>query len=77
MANKDFKGESETLGAVLVLRYKRIELGNSFDIFHRKLINYAIKEINKSEDVMMIIQYLKDPKSLFDFKNKPKDLTIE
>ena len=43
--------------------------------FAKKLINYAIKETKNAEDMLMLIQDLKDPKSLFDFKNNPKDLT--
>ena len=60
-----------------MLSYEKVDLKNYFKVFHEKLINYDIKEINNSEDILMIIQYLKDPKSLFDHKNKPKDLTTE
>ena len=45
--------------------------------FCEKLINYAIKEINNDEDVLMLIQDLKDPKYLFDSKNNTNDLSTE
>ena len=61
-------------GSVLVLRYLRVDPKRSFDIFPKKLINYDIKENNNSEDVLMLIQEMKDPKSMFNFKNKIKDL---
>ena len=76
-ANTYFKGEIETFGAVLALRYGRVDLKNYFDVFHEKLINYTIKEINNAEVVLMLIQDLMYPKSLVYFKNKPNDPTIE
>ena len=60
-----------------MLRYERVDLKNYFGVFHKKLINYSNKEINNAEGVLMIIQDLKDPKSLFDFRNKTKDLNTD
>ena len=76
-ANTYFRGEIETFGAVLTLRYERVDLNKSFKVFRKRLINYAIKEIKNSEDIMMLIQDLKYPKSLLSFNNKTKDLTLE
>ena len=57
---------------MLTLRYERVDLNKSFSVFRKKLINYAIKEIKNSEDIMMLIQDLKYPKSLVGFNNKKK-----
>ena len=65
-ANKYFKGEINTLGPVLTLRYNKVDLIKSFYVFRNKLINYASKEITNAEDVMMLIQDLKEPESFFD-----------
>ena len=54
---------------VLTLRYNKVDLNKSSDIFREKLINYTIKEIKNSGDVLMLIQDLKDPKSFFDYNN--------
>ena len=54
-----------------------IDPNKYFDVLHKTIVTHTIKEIKNSEDVLIIIQDLKDPKSLFDFKNKPKYLTTE
>ena len=77
MYNKDFKGQTATFGSVVLLRYKRVDLKKSFDIFCEKLYNYDIKEVKDAEYVLIIIQNLNDPKYLLDFKNKTNDLTTE
>ena len=63
MSNKYFKGEIETFGVVLVLRYLRVYQKRSVDILRKKQIDYDIKEINYSEDVLMLIKKMKDPKT--------------
>ena len=77
MANNYFKGKIDTFEAVLVLRYEKIDLNNYFNVFCKKLINYAITEINNAEDFLIIIQDLKEPKSSFRYNNNTKDLTTE
>ena len=72
MSNKYFKGEIETFWVVLVLRYLRVYQKRSVDILRKKQIDYDIKEINYSEDVLMLIKKMKDPKTMLDFKNKLK-----
>ena len=62
MTNKSFKGEIKTFGVVLILRYEKIDLSNYFDVFYKKRINYTSKEVKNAEDVLMLVQYLKDPK---------------
>ena len=57
------------------MRYRKVGLKKSFDIFCEKLINSAIEEKNNAEDVLMLIQDLKDTRSFFDYKSNPKNLT--
>ena len=52
-------------GEVLILKYNKVDLKNSFGVCNKKLINYSIKEINNSEGVLMLIQDLKYPNSLY------------
>ena len=71
--SKDSKREVDMFGSMLVLRYLRVDPKRSFDIFPKKIIDYDIKDINNSEDVLMLMQYLKYPKSMFNFKKKLND----
>ena len=59
---------------MLTLIYNNVDLNKLFDIFQENLINYAIKELKNSEDVLMLIQDLKDPTNFFETNNKKKDL---
>ena len=76
-ANKYYKGEIETFVVVLAFRYEKLELKKSFDVFIDNLINYMIKELNNSEDVIVIIQDLVDPKAYFDANNKSKNIVLD
>ena len=67
--NKDYKGEVKIFGAVLVLRYKKVEIRNSFDVFRAKLINYTIKDLTNNEYFLLLIQDLVDTNTSFDSKN--------
>ena len=51
---------------MLELRYEKVDLKNSFKQNCEKLITCTIKELKKTEDIMMLFQYLKDPKYVFD-----------
>ena len=62
---------------VLALIYKKVDLNKYFDVFSRKLIRFAIKEIKNAEDVLMLIQDLKDPEYFSNYNYKPTDLTTE
>ena len=57
------------------MRYYKVELKKLFDVLRENLINYEIKELKNSEDVLMLIQELKDPTYFFGTNNKPKDIT--
>ena len=59
---------------MLTLIYKNVDLNKLFDVFRENMINYAIKELKKAEDVLMLIQDLKDPDYFFETNNKQKDL---
>ena len=57
------------------MRYEKVDLNSSFDVFRYNLINYTIKELKNSEDVIMLIQDLLYHKAYFDANNEPNDLT--
>ena len=61
---------------VLTLRYNKVDLNKSSDIFREKLINYTIKELNNTEEFLMLVHELKGLNPFFDYKNKPKDLNV-
>ena len=48
--NKDYKGEIDALGAVLALKYEKLELNKSFDVFREKNISYTVNELNIAKD---------------------------
>ena len=64
-----YKGEIESLGYVLALKYEKVELDKSFDVFREELINYTIKELNNSEDVLVLVQDTEDQKASSETKN--------
>ena len=39
-----------------------------------KIINYTIKYLKNTEDVLVLVQEMEDTKDSFDTKNEPKDL---
>ena len=55
-------------GVLLAFKYANIELKKSFDVFRENLINYSIKELNNSKDVLVLVQYTEYPKAYFDTK---------
>ena len=57
------------------MRYGKVDLKKSFNVFRKKLINYAIKEIKNAEGSLMFIQDLKDTKYFVNNKNNQKDPT--
>ena len=59
------------------LSYEKVELKKSFNVFHRKLINYTNKDLKNTEEVLILIQYQKGPKSFFNYKNNPKELAAD
>ena len=63
------------LGALIAIRYKKVELKNYFGVFQEKSINYTIIELKNGEDVLVLIQDLVVPKYSFEANNEPKDLT--
>ena len=67
--SKYYKGEIEAFGAVITLKYEKVELKKSFDMFRKKLINYTIKELKNTKDILVLVQGMEDPKASFDTKN--------
>ena len=72
---KDFKGETPELNAVLGLITERLDQGVTFEKFQDVLKNYVLKNFHKSEDIVEIVINLKYPCTNFETKNMPKDLT--
>ena len=69
ITNKYYKGEIESFGAVLALKHDKVELKKSFYVFREKLINYTIKYLENSEDVIVLLQDMEDPKDYYKTKN--------
>ena len=63
--NKDCKGDTKTFRSVLAFRYKKVDLNQYFDVFQKKVTNYTIKQLKKTEDVLMIIKYPATPRILW------------
>ena len=59
---------------MIALNYEKVELKKSFDVFREILIDYAIKYLNNTKDVLVLVQDMWDQKAYFDAKNEPKDL---
>ena len=73
--NRDFSGETLELDVVLGITSERLNKGASFDIFHEKLGYYVLKNLPKTEDVIILVSALQDPLSPMDdphdsFKSK-------
>ena len=64
----------EAFGAFLALKYEKVELKKSFDVFREKPINYTIKYLKNYEYVLVLVQDTKYPKASFDTKNEPTQL---
>jgi len=72
---KGFVGETPELVAVLTLLSEKVEKGVMFDVFQKKLKNYAIKNFNKKEDISILIANLEDPLKDFETNNAPMNLS--
>ena len=75
MEQKDFKGETPELNAVLGLITKRLDQSVTFEKFQDVLKNYVLKNFHKAEDIVEMVTNLKDPFPNFETKHMPKDLT--
>ena len=72
---KDFKGETPKINAVLDLINKRLDQGVTVNKFQDILKNYALTNFRKAEDIVETITDLKDPVTNFDTKHMPDDQT--
>ena len=75
MEQKDFKGETPELNAVLRLITEILDQGFTFEKFQDVLKNYVLKNFHKAEDIVEMVTNLKDPCTNFETKHMPKDLT--
>ena len=67
---KDFKGETPELNAILGLITKRLDQGITFEKFQD-----VQKNFRKAEDIVEVITDLNDPVTNFYTKHMPDDLT--
>ena len=72
--NKYYKETIGAFRAMIALKYEKVELNKSFDVFRGKVFKYTIRELKNDKDVLVLVQDMEDPKDSFDTKNKPKDL---
>ena len=56
--------------------YKKVDLKKSFDVFQENIIDYAIKELDNTKYVIMLIQTLVDTKSSLGANNEPNEPTL-
>ena len=75
LEQKEFKGETTELNAVLGLITERLDQGVTFEKFQDVLKNYVVKNFHKAEDIVEMVTNLKDPSTNFKTKHMPKDLT--
>ena len=52
-----------------MLKYEKVELKKSFDVFRETLINYTVKKLNDSEEVLVLVKDMEDTKYSFNTKN--------
>ena len=53
--NRCFAGETLGIYAVMVLMSERLNKGTSFEKFQEKLANYFLKNLSKTENVIILI----------------------
>ena len=53
---------------LLALKYEKVELKRSFDVFREILINYNTKKLKNSKNPMVLVQDMRYPKASFDTK---------
>ena len=51
---------------MLALKYEKVELKESFDVFREMIINYTVKELKNDRDVLVLLQDMEYPKSYLD-----------
>ena len=72
---KDFKGKTLKLNAVLGLITERLDQGVTFNKFQDVLKNYVLKKFHKAKDIVEMVTDLNDPFPNFENKHMPKKLT--
>ena len=72
---KDFKGETPELNAVLGIITESLDQGVTFEKFQEVLKKYVLNNFHKAEDIVKMVTNLKDLFLNFETKHMPKDLT--
>ena len=72
---KNFTGETPELNAVLSLVSERVDKGAPFERYQELLKIYVLKNFNRGEDVLPIVTDITDPKTDFETKYMPSDLS--
>ena len=75
MEQRDFKGETPKISAVLGLISERLDQRVTFYKFEDVLKNYVLNNFRKAEEILEIITDLNDPVTNFNTKHMPDDLT--
>jgi hypothetical protein len=76
-ANRNFEGAEPGVGAVLGLRYEKIDKKVTFEIFREKMSNYIERTMKYGDDVACIIKSYEDPLESFETNNMPSELSEE
>ena len=74
---KNYEGNIPEIGAILALKYEKLDKKAQFQTFIEKALNYAISNYKDGGDIAPLLQDLVDPLPEFERKRKPKSLTDE
>ena len=74
---RNFAGETPELDAVIGLLSEKLDKGVTLEQLQEKLKNYALKNLDKADDIIILITDFKDPNNGFESKYLPTDLTTE
>ena len=70
--DKNYKVGTPEVGRILALCTDNLTKKLTFDTFWEKLAAYINKELTHATDVVCVVKHMKDPKTNFDKKNKPR-----
>jgi hypothetical protein len=74
-ANKNFEGAEPGVGAVLGLRYEKIDKKVTYEVFREKMSNYIERTMKYGDDVVCLIKDYEDPIESFEMNNMPEELS--
>jgi hypothetical protein len=73
--NRTFEGAEPGVGAVLGLRYEKIDKKVTYEVFREKMSNYIERTMKYGDDVVCIIKEYEDPLEAFESNNMPEELS--